>query len=249
MPMDYDQTEIATTYDAARGYRPAVLRQWLDLIAAHLPSHPSLLIDLGCGTGRFTYPMADRFQTRVVGIDPSTKMLKIARRQPSVGPVEFRQASAEDIPLEDGCADLIFMSMVLHHLQDRARAAKECCRILRVEGRVCVRNSTRESTYPHVHFFPGILPIIEHELPSRDEVVTMFENAGLRLSAYQRVSHLLATGWAELADKLALRADSFLARICDAEFAAGMAALRAHARVKGSDKPIVEDIHFFAFTH
>jgi SAM-dependent methyltransferase len=245
--MDYDQTTIAARYDAARSYRPAVLRQWLDLIAAHLPSHPTLLVDLGCGTGRFTYPMADRFQTRVVGIDPSTKMLEIARKRLNRSPIEFRQASAEDVPLENECADLIFMSMVLHHLQDRTRAAQECYRILNVGGRVCVRNSTRESTYPHVHFFPGVLPMIETELPSRDEILAMFENVGLRLSAYQRVSHLLAASWDELADRLALRADSFLARLSDTEFEAGMAALRAHARAKGPHEPIVEDIHFFAF--
>jgi SAM-dependent methyltransferase len=249
MPMDYDRTAIAAKYDAARGYRPAVLRQWLDLIAVHLPSPATLLVDLGCGTGRFTYPMADRFQTRVVGIDPSAKMLEIARKRLNRSPIEFRQASAEDIPLEDGCADLIFMSMVLHHFQDRTRAAQECCRILHVGGRVCVRNGTRDSTYPHVHFFPGILPMIEKELPSRDEIVAMFESAGLRISAYQRVSHLLATGWHELVDKLALRADSFLARLCDSEFETGMAALRAHAQVQGSHEPIVEDIDFFVFTH
>ena len=38
--MDYDQTAIAATYDAARGYRPEVLRQWLDLVAAHAPLSP-----------------------------------------------------------------------------------------------------------------------------------------------------------------------------------------------------------------
>ena len=56
--MDYDKTRIAATYDAARGYRPEVLKQWLDLVAAHAPSAPALIVDLGCGTGRFTQPLA-----------------------------------------------------------------------------------------------------------------------------------------------------------------------------------------------
>jgi hypothetical protein len=89
--------------------------------------------------------------------------------------------------------------------------------------------------------------MIDCELPSRDEVVAMFENAGLCLTAYQRVSHLLAADWNELAEKLAMRADSFLARLPAAEFESGMAALRAHARRSDPSEAVMEDIHFFAF--
>jgi ubiquinone/menaquinone biosynthesis C-methylase UbiE len=245
--MDYDKTTIATTYDAARGYRPEVLRQWLDLIAAHVSAHPTLILDVGCGTGRFTFPMAEHFQTRVIGIDPSEKMLEGARKKLTNDRVEFRQATAELIPMEDGSADIIFMSMILHHLNDRARTAQECRRVLREGGRVCVRNSTRDSIYPQSRFFPGMLPMIKNELPLRDEVVAIFENAGLQLAAYQRVSHFVATGWRDLADKLAMRADSFLTRLPEAEFEAGMAALTAYANHCDPLDAIIEDIHFFVF--
>jgi ubiquinone/menaquinone biosynthesis C-methylase UbiE len=137
--MDYDKTTIATAYDAARSYRPEVLRQWLDLIAMHVPDRPSVIVDLGCGTGRFTHPMAERFQTRVVGIDPSEKMLEGARKKPGNSRVEFRQAPGEEIPLEDGSAEVIFMSMILHHLKDRERTAQECRRVLRFRSAVFSR--------------------------------------------------------------------------------------------------------------
>jgi SAM-dependent methyltransferase len=191
--------------------------------------------------------LAKRFRTRVIGIDPSEKLLEQARKKLGNGWVEFQQAPAEEIPLEDGCADLILMSMMLHHLKDRGHAARECLRVLRDAGKVCVRNSTRDSTYPQSRFFPGILSMIENELPSRDEVVAMFENAGLRLTAYQRVSQPVATDWNELADKLAMRADSFLARLPDAEFASGMETLRAHARQSKPLEAVMDDIHFFVF--
>jgi len=123
------------------------------------------------------------------------------------------EAAAEEVPLPDGCADVVFMSMILHHLVDRERAAQECRRLLRPDGCLCVRNSTRDSRYPQRRFFPGIGAMIERELPSRDDVVALFESAGLRLSTYRRVAHPVATSWAEFADKLALRADSFLARL------------------------------------
>jgi ubiquinone/menaquinone biosynthesis C-methylase UbiE len=245
--MDYDETTIATTYDAARGYRPEVLCQWLDLIAAHVSARPTLILDVGCGTGRFTYPMSEHFQTRVIGIDPSEKMLEGARKKPTNCRVEFRQAEAEHIPQEDSSTDVVFMSMVMHHLRDRALAAQECRRVLRQGGKVCVRNSTCDSIYPQSRFFPGMLPMIANELPSRDEIVAIFEHAGLLLLAYQRISQPVAMSWKELAEKLAMRADSFLARLPQAEFEAGMAALHAYANHCDPHDAIIENIHFFVF--
>src|ERR1700680_1859150 len=106
--MDYDKTKIATTYDAARGYRPEVLGRWLDLIAANVSAQPKLIVDLGCGTGRFTHPLAEGFPTRVIGSDPSEKRLDEARKKLVNCRVEFRQAPGEQMPLEDGCTDVIF---------------------------------------------------------------------------------------------------------------------------------------------
>jgi ubiquinone/menaquinone biosynthesis C-methylase UbiE len=245
--MDYDQTTIAVTYDAARGYPPDVLRLWLDRVAAHAPPAPQVILDIGCGTGRFTHPLAERFQARVIGIDPSLKMLEAARRKPSSDRVEIRRASAEELPVNDGTADLVFMSMTLHHLADRLRAARECRRVLRQRGRLIVRNATRDGLYPQAPFFRGFQAIVETELPSRNEVFTLFEGAGLTLEAYERVRHPVAASWQDLADKLALRADSFLARLPDAEFAAGIAALRAHAARHAGDGAIIEHVHLFVF--
>ena len=47
-------------------------------------------------------------------------MLAVARPKPGNGLVEFRKGSAEALPLDDGRADMVFMSMVLHHLAESA---------------------------------------------------------------------------------------------------------------------------------
>jgi ubiquinone/menaquinone biosynthesis C-methylase UbiE len=142
--MDYDKTTIASTYDAARSYPAHVLVKWLDLVAAHAPTGTQVILDIGCGTGRFTYPLAERFQAHVIGVDPSEKMLRAAEGKASSGRVELRRAAAEELPLDDGSADLVFMSMMLHHLADRARAARECRRVLRTGGaRDCAQRHAR----------------------------------------------------------------------------------------------------------
>jgi ubiquinone/menaquinone biosynthesis C-methylase UbiE len=244
--MNYDQTTIATTYDAARAHTRVVMRQWLDLVAAHVPFRPQLIVDVGCGTGRFSEPLADRFAANVIGIDPSQSMLAVARTKCANNHVEFRLAPAERLPLADRSADLIFMSMVLHHLLDQEAAARECWRILRAGGRFCMRTCTRDIVYPQARFFPGIVPMVKADLPSAGEIIILFEAAGLRSRTHQLVTQTLATDWQQFADKLALRADSFLARLPDEEFAAGMAKLRAHA-AQTVPEQITEVIDFFVF--
>jgi ubiquinone/menaquinone biosynthesis C-methylase UbiE len=248
IPVDYDTTAIATTYDAARGYRPETLRLWLELVAEHVPFAPRLIVDLGCGTGRFTQALADRFQAQAIGIDPSQRMLAAAQAKlaPNDRRVQFQCASAEQLPLANACADVIFMSMVLHHVRDKPATARECRRILRDGGCLCVRNATRNTLYPQSRFFPGMLAMMHADLPTDADVIALFEAAGLRSCAHQPVQQAIATSWRELADKLALRADSFLARLPDAEFEAGIGAMRAYAEGRPPED-IMEQVDFFVF--
>ena len=80
--MDYDQTQMPAAYDAGRGYRPAILSMWLDVIARRLQGEPiDDILDVGCGTGRYSAALADRFDARVIAVDPSAKMLAEARKK------------------------------------------------------------------------------------------------------------------------------------------------------------------------
>ena len=148
--MDYDQSRIATTYDEARALTPARRRRWQRLLSAHLDrSTISLVVDLGCGTGRFSEMLAAELGARVIGLDPSKKMIDLARRKPATSPVVFGRASAHELPLPHDCVDLVFMSQIYHHLPDPAAVARECGRVLRAGGYVCIgliRESLKKSS-------------------------------------------------------------------------------------------------------
>ena len=82
--MDYDLTTIPDAYDRGRDHGPEVLNLWMSVIESHLAGGSvSMILDLGCGTGRFSDSLASRFGARVVGLDPSEKMLDQARRKRS----------------------------------------------------------------------------------------------------------------------------------------------------------------------
>jgi ubiquinone/menaquinone biosynthesis C-methylase UbiE len=129
--MNYDQTQIPATYDKARALPTEAVRLWQDLLSVHLDrASISLVIDLGCGTGRFSELLAAHFGVKVIAIDPSQKMVEQVRPKSAVGSVAYLQGLAEALPLRDGCADLVFMSMVYHHFAGPPpwqRSATACC--------------------------------------------------------------------------------------------------------------------------
>jgi ubiquinone/menaquinone biosynthesis C-methylase UbiE len=245
--MDYDKSDIASVYDEARGFAPESLRQWLGALSAHLAGRAvSLIVDVGCGTGRFTEPLAEHFSARVFGIDPSQKMLDQARRKLRSGRVVFERASAEALPVADNSVDMVFMSMAFHHFANPDTVAKESWRVLHNDGRVFIRNSTREADFPTRHFFPTMRSLIESELPTRSDVTSVFETAGFTAVAHEIVRQTVASTWRQFVEKSSFRADSFLARLSDEDYEAGMVELRAHAAA--ADEPVVEEIDLFVFT-
>ena len=100
--LDYDQSGIATTYDEARALIPARRSHWQGLLSAHVDRTAiSLVVDLGCGTGRFSEMLAAEFEAWVVGLDPSEKLIDQARRKPApcrIWARGSRQASARGRP-------------------------------------------------------------------------------------------------------------------------------------------------------
>lgn len=96
------------------------------------PSRRSLAVDFGCGPGRLTGALKERFQ-RVVGIDTSEAMLGVAR---SVHPEEGIEFSESIKKLENDSVDLVYSTFVLQHLtRDEVRDCfHEFTRILHAGG-------------------------------------------------------------------------------------------------------------------
>ena len=242
--MDYDKSSIASVYDRARGLAPEALQRWLDLVARDAsPAQGSLIVDVGCGTGRFCGPLAERFAARVLGVDPSEQMLEVARQKTSGERVEFRPAAADALPLDPGSADMVFMSMVFHHLQDAGAVVREYRRILRAGGHVCIRTITRDGDFPHRRFFP----IVEADFPTRSGLKAVFAAAGFSMLTHEIVTQVVAASWPDYVGKVALRAYSTVASLSDQEFEAGMAALRSHSPPGGPEREVTEDIDWFVF--
>ena len=244
--MDYDQTNMPETYDRGRKPAEGMLEMWMERVATALAGREiSAIVDLGCGTGRFTQALARTFDASVIGIDPSEKMLAQAKAKPIAERVSFANGAGERMPCADASADLIFASMAFHHFSSPQRAAKECWRVLRKDGAVCIRNSTRERSSPYEAYFPNYRVTLD-TLPAAREITDAFALNGFALRHHEAIPHLMAKDVTDLADKAAFRADTTLLRLSDDDFARGMANMRAAAQAPSGAAMIDIDLFVFA---
>ena len=132
-------------------------RRWrtrmLERVDADLP-RGGAAIDLGCGTGTFAISLAARRpDATVTGVDGDPEILALARAKDGAGGVDWRQGLAQGLPLEDGAADVLTTSLVLHHLlpEEKAGALAEAARVLGPGGRLHVADWGR----PHDPLLSG----------------------------------------------------------------------------------------------
>jgi len=103
----------------------------------------AFVVDIGCGTGYALRHASLRVtRGRLVGIDPVPRMIEIARERtlghPGSARIEFRQGSAEKMPVEDELADFVFAFDSLDHWQDIECGLGEIRRILRRGGKLVI---------------------------------------------------------------------------------------------------------------
>src|SRR5215470_16690632 len=107
--MDYDASDIAAAYDRGRDHGPEILTLWMNVVSSYVTDQCiKTILDLGCGTGRFSEALANRFDAEVVGLDPSIKMLEQARRKRRDPRVRYQLGRCEKIPLPNNSVDLVF---------------------------------------------------------------------------------------------------------------------------------------------
>ena len=103
---------------------------------------PERLLDMGCGFGKSTEPLYERFRnTAVVGVDLSAPCLKLAARRAAdhqARNVRFAQRDATATGLEGGTFDVVTSTMLLHEMPPKlvGAAFAEAHRLLQPGGRM-----------------------------------------------------------------------------------------------------------------
>jgi SAM-dependent methyltransferase len=105
------------------------------------------VLDIGCGSGRWTSIAAQRTESgMVIGLDRSQGMLSALVVRPE--PILPLLADGQRLPLRNDSVDVVLATWVLYHLPDKAAALSEICRVLKPSGRlIASTNSAEDPTF------------------------------------------------------------------------------------------------------
>jgi SAM-dependent methyltransferase len=215
-----DRTTIDWSYDVY----PRIEEPFLAALDESLePRGPELLYDLvgrlglprgaavadvGCGEGRHTIPLAERFGFDVTGIDPVQRHLDLGRQalaaaaasDPSLPDrVRFALGHVEALPAADESFDLVWFRDVLEHVERPDRAFSEIRRVLRAGGRALVYSMFR--TGPAPEDVAWLWRIMGNAPDAHDPAVVEAAIAGAGLRVEERIE--LGSEWGELAEERA----------------------------------------------
>ncbi|MFC1547854.1 class I SAM-dependent methyltransferase [Candidatus Neomarinimicrobiota bacterium] len=146
-----------------------------DVMGILQPLENLTVIDVGCGTGYFTVPFSQEVgpQGIVYAADTSEEMLTLLKeRIPQTANLVTVLTEESYIPLEDGIADMIFMSAVYHEFDDRPKMVKELIRLAKPDARFIVIDWNLHSDEQG--------PPLEHRVP-KEIVVQEFTAASCHL--------------------------------------------------------------------
>lgn len=122
------ENDLQRRYWSTADFRPpdhpvvaAYANPKIEFLRKQVPLAEKSVLDVGCGNGIFTIPLAKAARS-VVGVDLSSHMLGLNPHPYCI------QASATTLPCADRSFDVVFEANLLHHVDDPQEVLRELCR-------------------------------------------------------------------------------------------------------------------------
>jgi ubiquinone/menaquinone biosynthesis C-methylase UbiE len=179
-----DYNSLAQDYESTRG-KNVPFNLIKRILTIQNIDCTSKVLDLGCGTGRFSINIQMLTGAKVTGIDNSPKMLEIAEKK--YNKVTWLLDDLDNLKFQDSCIDLILMSFVVHHLKNLELLLRKLKSFLNYNGSLIIVTSSHE----HIINWPKSLCLdqfsrfIEIDLarfPDINYLRELLENIGFKVN-------------------------------------------------------------------
>ena len=136
-------------YEHVTAWQKSIL---FPLLQAQLNGSERVVLDFGCGPGRFTPGLANLVGGRAIGVDPIAALLELAPADPRV---EYRLLRYGRIPVTDHSVDVLWICLVLGVIRARKLhdALQELRRVVAPGGLVfLVENTSAKPSLKRIEF-------------------------------------------------------------------------------------------------
>ena len=196
--------KIAKHYDSLNTFFSFGMdKQWRRQLAEQIKGS-QLVLDIATGTGEVAIETIKKLEnSKVIGIDPSAQMLRLAYKKCKSPQYEGRiglvEGLAEELPFGDEKFDAITIAFGIRNTVNPLQSLKEMKRVLKPGGRVAILEFTipKNKIFAPIYlfYFKKFLPFVGSlfgsqkeykylsdstlEFPQREKFVEIMENAGL----------------------------------------------------------------------
>lgn len=142
--------------------------QYFDIVDFEELPEDAQVLDLGCGSGRWTKYMYKKVDF-VDAVDPSKAIYHAAHKYHDLENIRFTRAGVNDLPFDDESYDFIISLGVLHHIPDTQRALDSLLKKLKPGGQALIylyyALDNRGAAYRFIFFLSTLLRRVVSILP------------------------------------------------------------------------------------
>ena len=182
-----DYSRMAKYYDKVR---PTPAHNMLNNIIKYGGiNNSSYVLDIGCGTGRYLINMPVNPHL-FCALEPSIDMLKQALEKDKPKRRAWVQGDGQNLPFKSNTFTCTYMTLVLHHIEDKPKTLKEIHRTLRPNGNLVVMTISHQHVKKGIlSLFPGVTFIDLKRVPSIPSITKMMKTIGYRNIHYHPYEH------------------------------------------------------------
>jgi SAM-dependent methyltransferase len=154
------------------------------ILKQQLSGNEKMILDFGCGPGRFTSDLADIIQGYAIGVDPIQSLIDLASLSQNKC-VEYRIMNEGIIPLETATVDIVWICLVLGGITDCGvlqRTRDEIDRVLKSNGLLFLVENTSEKDNAGYWKFRSVREYRDLLRPFDLDVLSEYWDIGERIS-------------------------------------------------------------------
>jgi ubiquinone/menaquinone biosynthesis C-methylase UbiE len=108
--------------------------QYFDIVTSAMLGPESNVIDIGCGTGRWSKYLLKKGVKFIEAVDPSVAIFSADHLLAEYENVRLTQATTDNLPFADNSFDFGMSIGVLHHIPDTSKAMADCIQKIKPGG-------------------------------------------------------------------------------------------------------------------